>query len=71
MYVLMDLRHFVTDAERFAYALLEATGVAVMPGDSFGTSTAGHIRISLTAPEETLVEACTHIAAFADTWSET
>jgi arginine:pyruvate transaminase len=71
MYVLMDLRHFVSDAERFAYALLEETGVAVMPGESFGASAAGHIRISLTAPEEHLVEACNRIAAFADTWSDT
>jgi len=71
MYVLIDLRHFVSDAEAFAYALLEATGVAVMPGDSFGDSAAGHIRISLTAPEEKLVKACTHIAEFAENWSDT
>ncbi len=71
MYVLMDLRAFAPDAERFAYALLEETGVAVMPGDSFGASAAGHIRISLTAPEEKLVEACTRLATFADTWSDT
>ena len=71
MYVLIDLRAIAPDAERFAYALLEETGVAVMPGDSFGASTAGHIRISLTAPEEKLVEACTLIAGFADNWSET
>ena len=71
MYVLIDLRAIAPDAERFAYALLEETGVAVMPGDSFGASTAGHIRISLTAPEEKLIEACTLIAGFADNWSET
>jgi len=71
MYVLIDLRHMVGDAERFAYALLEETGVAVMPGESFGASAAGHIRISLTAPEEKLVEACTRIAGFAETWSDT
>ncbi len=70
MYVLIDLRHMVRDAERFAYALLEETGVAVMPGDSFGASTAGHIRISLTASEDDLAEACARLARFADTWEE-
>lgn len=71
MYVMIDLRGVAEDAERFAYALLEETGVAVMPGDSFGTSAAGHIRVSLTAPEEILAEACARIARFADTWSDT
>jgi len=71
MYILIDLRHFVDDAERFAYALLAETGVAVMPGDSFGPSAAGHIRISLTADDDRLIEACTRIAGFADTWSNT
>lgn len=69
MYILIDLRHMAPDAEAFAYALLEETGVAVMPGDSFGASTAGHIRISLTASDEVLTEACTRIARFADQWS--
>jgi len=74
MYVMIDLRPLIGDApgaaERFAYALLDATGVAAMPGDSFGPSAAGHIRISLTAPEGDLTEACTRIATFADTWSD-
>lgn len=70
MYILIDLRDVTADAERFAYALLDATGVAAMPGDSFGASTRGHIRISLTAPEAVLTDACTRIAGFVDSWSE-
>jgi len=40
-------------AEDFAAALLEKTGVAVVPGEAFGAK--NHIRISYAVPEETLV----------------
>ncbi|AOY58756.1 pyridoxal phosphate-dependent aminotransferase [Desulfococcus multivorans] len=41
-------------AEDFAAALLEKTGVAVVPGEAFGAQ--NHIRISYAVPKETLVE---------------
>jgi len=39
----------------------------VLPCDSFGPSAAGHLRISLTAPEPRLAEAGRRIVRFADT----
>ena len=71
MYVLADIRGLDVDAEEFAYALLAETGVAAMPGDSFGRATRGHLRLSLTAPDEKLVAACEALAAFADGWTQT
>ena len=38
--------------------LLKGTGVAVLPGDGFGPSAEGHVRISLTTPDEALERAC-------------
>lgn len=70
MYVLVDIRGMTHDCEGFAEALLQATNVAVMPGKSFGEATMGHIRISLTAPDTILEDACTRIASFADQWNQ-
>jgi arginine:pyruvate transaminase len=39
--------------------------VALPPGDSFGASAAGHLRIALTAPEPRLAEAGRRILRFA------
>ena len=36
-----------------------------MPGESFGQAAAGHIRVALTVPEDTLVPALQRISAFA------
>ncbi len=70
MYVLIDIRGLTDDCAGFAEALLEATNVAVMPGSSFGVSTAGHLRVSLTAPNDVLKDACGRIAHFADEWNQ-
>ncbi len=65
MYVFLDVRDTGRDGKRFAEELLEATGVAVTPGEGFGPSGAGHVRITLGCAEERLGEACRRIAAFA------
>lgn len=47
----------------FAEALLEETGVAVVPGTAFGAP--GHVRVSFAAAEPTLRAGCDRIADFA------
>ena len=58
MYVMLDIRAVEPDCERFAWALLDAEQVAVMPGVSFGEAAAGHIRISLCQPEPSAEGGC-------------
>jgi arginine:pyruvate transaminase len=64
MYVFADVRRMGMSGTRFARELLEAAGVAVTPGEGFGPSGAGHVRITLGVDEARLVEACERIAAF-------
>ncbi|MCG6857312.1 MAG: pyridoxal phosphate-dependent aminotransferase [Salaquimonas sp.] len=66
MYVMLDVRAIDADGERFAFDLLDAEKVAVLPGESFGESAAGHIRISLCQPDDMLEEAARRIARFVD-----
>ncbi len=61
MYVMLDIRTIEPDDEAFAWSLLEAEKVAVMPGSSFGDAAAGCIRISLCQPEEVLREAAARL----------
>jgi len=70
MYVMLDLRAIETDGERFAFGLLDAENVAVMPGESFGHAAAGHIRISLCQPDEVLAEAAGRITRFIRTYGQ-
>ena len=65
MFVLLDVRETKMDGETFAQRLLDATGVAVLPCEGFGPSAGGHLRISLTAPDEVLAEAGRRIVTFA------
>ena len=64
MYAMLDIRTVEPDCERFAWRLLEAEKVAVMPGSSFGEAAAGHIRISLCQPEPLLQEAAQRLRRF-------
>lgn len=61
MYVFADVRGTGMDGKQFARELLDATGVAVTPGEGFGPSGAGHVRITLGTSEERLGEACRRI----------
>lgn len=65
MYIMLDVRAIEPDCEKFAWALLDAQKVSVMPGISFGDAAAGHIRISLCQPEEILLDAASRIRSFA------
>ncbi|PSJ54994.1 pyridoxal phosphate-dependent aminotransferase [Kumtagia ephedrae] len=64
MYVMLDVRNVEPDCEAFAWALLDAEKVAVMPGSSFGDAAAGHIRISLCQPEPVLADAAARLKRF-------
>ena len=57
IYVMLDVRAVSPSGETFAWDLLAAEKLAVMPGESFGEATAGHVRISLCQPEAVLGEA--------------
>ena len=65
MFILLDVRATGMTGDQFAWALLRDAKVAVMPGSSFSDYSDGFIRISLTVPEERLLEACNRIRAFA------
>lgn len=64
MYAMLDIRAIDPDGERFAFGLLDAEGVAVMPGESFGHAAAGHVRISLVQADAVLDEAIARIKRF-------
>lgn len=64
MFLLIDVAKTGLTGEQFAFKLLDECQVAVMPGEAFGDQTAGFIRMSLTAPDEAIIEACKRIATF-------
>ena len=65
MFALVDVRAHGLSGEAFALRLLEETGVACMPGESFGAALGGWLRMALSQPDDQVDEACTRIAAFA------
>lgn len=65
MFALLDIRATGLSGAAFARALLAETGVACMPGESFGQGLAGWLRLSLTQPDAVIDTACTRIRAFA------
>lgn len=66
MFMLVDITATGLDANAFATALYEATGVAVLDAEPFGRSLAGHIRITFAKSDADLSEAARRIARFVD-----
>ena len=64
MYAMVDVRGTGLSDEAFAWGLLDAEGVSVLPAATFGESAVGHVRVSLTAPEAVLGEACERIGRY-------
>ena len=62
MYVMLDIRATGLSGLDFAHLLLAEDKIATMPGESFGAAAAGHVRVALTVPEETLIPAIARIA---------
>ena len=56
--------HQTYSSREFTAQLLKATGVVVIPGDAFGPSGEGYIRIALVEDEARLIEAATRMGKF-------
>ena len=65
MYAMLDIRATGLSGEDFANRLLDAHKIAVMPGESFGTAAAGHVRIAMTVEDEAFRNALTTLVNFA------
>ncbi len=65
MFTVIDISATGLSGEVFSRKLLAEEMVAVMPGESFGASLSGWLRLSLTRPDDETAEACRRIAAFA------
>lgn len=66
MYIMLDVRSTGLSSFDFADQLLAQEKVALLPGEGFGAGAVGHLRLSLTASEEQLAEACTRVVHFAN-----
>ena len=66
MYLMLDIRATGLDGRAFAFALLDAEKIAVMPGESFGQSAAGHIRVAMTVADDAFADALGRLCAFAE-----
>ncbi|MCX7559522.1 aminotransferase class I/II-fold pyridoxal phosphate-dependent enzyme [Sulfitobacter sp. F26204] len=67
MYLMLDVRSTGMSGEAFANALLDAHHIAVMPGESFGASAAGHVRVAMTIQDSAFETALKTLCAFAKT----
>ena len=65
MYLMLDIRATGLSGDDFADKLLMERGIAVMPGESFGSAAAGHVRIAMTIPDAPFEAAIKEIAAVA------
>ena len=65
MYALLDIRSSGLSSMDFADQACDQAKVAMLPGDAFGPSLAGYLRLSLVVPEDRLAEACRRVQQFA------
>jgi len=65
MFALVDISATGVSGEDFAFRLLEAHKVAVMPGESFGDGLKGWLRLSLTVEDALIAKAAERIVAHA------
>lgn len=66
MYLMLDIRATGMTGEDFAFALLDAHHIAVMPGESFGNAAAGHIRVAMTIDDSAFAKALQTLCHFAE-----
>jgi len=69
MYLMVDVRSTGLSGEAFAERLLGEHYIAVMPGESFGTAAAGHLRVALTVEDTRLLDAIQTMADMIETLS--
>jgi arginine:pyruvate transaminase len=60
-----DVRGTGLSGEAFANRLLDEERIAVMPGESFGQASVGHIRIAMTVDDDAFASALARLAEFA------
>ncbi len=65
MYLMLDVCATGLSGEEFGHALLQSEHIAVMPGNSFGQSAAGHIRVAMTVEDTVFGQALERLVAFA------
>ena len=66
MYIMLDIRATGLSGEAFGYALLDAEHIAVMPGESFGSAAAGHLRVAMTVEDDVFENALRRLIKFAE-----
>ena len=64
IFVMVDIRSSGLTAQEFANRFLDEENVAMLPGDGFGPSGAGHLRLSLAADDARLAQACDRLERF-------
>jgi len=64
MYIMLDIRNTGLSGKEFAKELLKEKKIAVMPGESFGLSASGHVRLALTVEDSLLENALREIITF-------
>lgn len=65
-YALVNIKKTGMNSEAFAYALLKAVQVAVVPGITYGEACEGYVRIAYTVTEEKLREGLKRMREFVD-----
>ena len=65
MYMMLDIRKTGLSGETFADRLLDKKNIAVMPGESFGQSAKGHIRVAMTVDDREFKTAIEELLDFA------
>jgi len=66
-FMMLDVRDSGLSSQDFSFRLLEEGGVSLLAGEGFGRGGSGFVRISLTASDDELAEACSRILRFVDT----
>jgi arginine:pyruvate transaminase len=69
MYTMLDIRSTGMSGEEFANRLLDEHHIAVMPGESFGTSAAGHIRVAMPIDDDRFADAMETLCKAAQEWA--
>lgn len=64
MYVMVNVGAYVDDMSTFVQALYDATGVSLLDGGLFGSTTRGWLRISFATDDASLVEGCRRLVGF-------
>ncbi|MEM9124200.1 MAG: pyridoxal phosphate-dependent aminotransferase [Pseudomonadota bacterium] len=70
MYLMLDIRATGLNGEAFANALLDTHAIAVMPGESFGSAAAGHVRVAMTIDDDRFCQALDVLCRFAATLAQ-